>query len=226
MLNGQNYLNVLEFPKNKPIKFNSIEEIYKKIKEEKLNTLRLRCGASVDLVMLLGNGDKNPFRDIEQLKKTINHFHTDIPPYSFLLYFGDKADKNKPDIGYATKYLSYIRPDLRIIMIQIKEMEKYGVPDFVNEGYYFHDDYDEKHKWGGYENNNGHSKVYSNTKQWQKLHFLLRNEGINKVYVIGKGGPITQQSLKLIEDIQTYVESEKNDDRKVFSIYVDKYIVN
>ena len=182
--------------------------------------------SNIDLVMLLGNGDKNPFRDIEQLKKTINHFHTSIPPYSFVLYFGDKVDKNKPDIGYATEYLSYIRPDLRIIMIQIKEMEKYGVPEFVNEGYYFHNDYDEKHKWGGYENINGNHKVYSNTKQWQKLHFLLQIDGINQVYVIGKGGPITQQSLKLIEDIQKYADSEKNDDGKVYSMYVDKYIVN
>jgi len=220
---SDNYLNVLEFEKYKPIKFNSIEEIYKKIKQDKLKKLRL--GSKIQLIMLLGNGDKNIFKNIEHLKKTINFIHTSIPQYSFVLYFGDKANENKPDIGYAYKYLSYIRPDLRIIMIQIKEMEKYGVPDFVNEGYYFHNDYDEKHKWGGYEIKNKINTVYSNTKQWQKLHFLLKEEGIDQVYVIGKGGPITQQSLKLIDDINKYSESDKNEKRHINNIYIDKYIV-
>jgi hypothetical protein len=220
------YINVLEFKKNKPIKFNSIEEIYKKIKETKLDSLRLPYSKRIQLVMLLGNGDKHPFTDIEHLKKTVNKFHTSIPQYSFVLYFGDKADENKPDIGYATKYLSYIRPDLRIIMIQIKEMEKYGVPDFVNEGYYFHDDYDpsdKNHKWGGYEKVNGKYKVYSNTKQWQKLHFLLKQEGIDDVYVLGKGGPVTQQSLELIKNINEFTHSKNNKDTKYIS--VDKYYV-
>jgi hypothetical protein len=58
-------------------------------------------------------------------------------------------------------------------MIQIKEMEKYGVPKFVNGGVYFHTDYDDKHKWGGFEEVNGKLKVYSNTKQWLKLHLIF-----------------------------------------------------
>ena len=69
-------------------------------------------------------------------------------------------------------------------MIQIREMEKYGVPKFVNGGVYFHNDYDEKHKWGGFEDINGKFKVYSNTKQWLKLHFLLNKEKKEFLFVI------------------------------------------
>ena len=112
-------------------------------------------------------------------------------------------------------------------MIQIKEMEKYGVPKFVNGGVYFHNDYDEKHKWGGFEEVNGKLKVYSNTKQWLKLHLLLKKirkndkkkgadtfGGIDQYYLLGEGGPIAQQEYKLINLLNDYnvnIKGLKND---------------
>lgn len=116
-------------------------------------------------------------------------------------------------------------------------MEKYGVPDFVNGGVFFHSDYDEKHKWGGFEKDeNGKYQVYSNTKQWLKLHMLLyekrfiendRHTGIRGIvncFVFGEGGDITKQELKLIEKLNE-VEDKFNDKHIGFGIRLEKYIL-
>lgn len=84
-------------------------------------------------------------------------------------------------------------------------MEKYGVPKFVNGGVYFHDDYDEKHKWGGFEEINGKLKVYSNTKQWLKLDLLF---GIDHFITLGEGGPIAKQEMNLINYL---IDHDKKD---------------
>ena len=102
-------------------------------------------------------------------------------------------------------------------MIQIKEMEKYGVPKFV-DGVYFHNDYDEQHKWGGFEIINGKIKVYSNTKQWLKLHLLLIKmgyTGITQVFLLGGTGKISQQEMDLVKKLN--IHEDKNDKKN----YID-----
>jgi hypothetical protein len=189
---------------NNIIKFNSIHDIAKYI-----TNLEEKKGENVSVRMMTGNGDKQYFKDVNELEKNIKDRSIYIPKKSVFLYFGDVANREKPDIGYAFQYLAKIRPDINIIMIQIKEMEKYGVPNFVNTGYYFHNNFDEKHKWGGFEKINGKYKVYSNTKQWLKLYFLLHKLGkkrsIEVVDVYGTGGNITKQELNLIDLINNYV---------------------
>lgn len=189
-------------------KFNSITDISNFIldRQDKMNSY-------ISVFMLLGYGDKSQYKDRKLLEEKVEKIATKfIGNNSVLLYFGDVPKKEEPDIGYAIEYFSKLRPDVPIIMIQIKEMEKYGVPKFVS-GVYFHDDYDKEHKWGGFELVNGVYKVFSNTKQWLKLHLLLKKirtnkshkryrkrsadsqGGIDYVYVLGTGGPITQQEL-------------------------------
>ena len=210
-------------------KFNSIKEIVDFIlKRQKEN------GKYVSVKMLGGNGDKKQYKDRKELEKTIDRISNVYIPKAndkydenLFLYFGDVPKINEPDIGYAFEYLAKIRPDIIIVMIQIKEMEKYGVPKFVNGGVYFHDDYDDKHKWGGFEEVDGKYKVYSNTKQWLKLHLLLKNKrkndlkgkgdingGFDQYYLLGEGGPITKQEYKLIKLLNDYnvqVKGLKND---------------
>lgn len=210
-------------------KFNSVIEIKNYIINRQKET-----GKYISVKFLLGNGDKQQYKDRKELEKTIEKisdkyiYKPDDKHYENLfIYFGDVPKKDEPDIGYAYEYLAKIRPDIIFIMIQIKEMEKYGVPKFVNGGVYFHNDYDEKHKWGGFEDINGKFKVYSNTKQWLKLHLLLKeirqndkkrgidtSGGIDQCYLLGEGGPISKQEYKLIKLLNDYnvlIKGLKND---------------
>ena len=200
-------------------KFNSVIEIKNYILNRQKKT-----GKYISIKILIGNGDKKQYKDRKELEKAIEKIAdkyiyqpNDEHYENLFLYFGDVPKKDAPDIGYAYEYLSKIRPDIQIIMIQIKEMEKYGVPKFVNGGVYFHDDYDEKHKWGGFEDVNGKLEVYSNTKQWLKLHYLLKslrkndkkrgidtNGGLDQFYLLGEGGPVAQGEYKLVKLLNDY----------------------
>jgi len=199
--------------------FKSIEEV-----RDYILDLQSKRG-NIIVKMMFGNGDKKQFKDVEKLKKEIDYSLIVAPiDRTVYLYFGDVPKEEEPDIGYAFQYLSEIRPDIIFIMIQINEMEKYGVPNFVNGGVFFHNEYDEKHKWGGFEKDeNGKYKVYSNTKQWLKLHYLLYKErlefenkrnkylgrGISFCEVFGEGGNITKQELELINRINDIAEEKK-----------------
>ena len=200
-------------------KFNSVIEIKNYILNRQKKT-----GKYISIKILIGNGDKKQYKDRKELEKAIEKIAdkyiyqpNDEHYENLFLYFGDVPKKDAPDIGYAYEYLAKIRPDIQIVMIQIKEMEKYGVPKFVNGGVYFHDDYDEKHKWGGFEDVNGKLEVYSNTKQWLKLHYLLKslrkndkkrgidtNGGLDQFYLLGEGGPVAQGEYKLVKLLNDY----------------------
>lgn len=155
---------------------------------------------------MLGNGDKKQYKDISELKISVKSIASRQPKSTVFLYFGDVSNKDKPDIGYAYELLSKIRPDIKIIMIQIDEMKKYGIPNFVNGGVFFHNNFDEKNKWGGFEKINGKYKAYSNTKQWLKLDTIF---GIDHVFVLGEGGPITKQEINLIKKLNSYEDKTK-----------------
>ena len=208
--------------------FKSIEEV-----RDYILDLQSKRGNMI-VKMMFGNGDKKQFKDVEKLKKEIDHSLIMTAPINrtVYLYFGDVPKEEEPDIGYAFKYLSEKRPDIIFIMIQINEMEKYGVPDFVNGGVFFHNKYDEKHKWGGFEKDeNGKYKVYSNTKQWLKLHYLLYKDriefdnimnkymssGISFCDVFGEGGNVTKQELELINRINDIAEEKKMFDFRIIT---------
>ena len=176
-------------------KFDSVIEIYRYLVDlnNKTNSIKLK--------FMTGYGDKKQYKSRKELEEAVDYVAKKYGKNSVFLYFGDVPKKDEPDIGYAYEYLAKIRPDIIFIMIQIKEMEKYGVPKFVNGGVYFHNDYDEKHKWGGFEVVNGKLKVYSNTKQWLKLHLLFK---IDHFITLGEGGYITKQELNLINYLINY----------------------
>ena len=177
-------------------KFNSVIEIFRYLVD-----LTNKTNNDTTLKMMTGYGDKKQYKNRKELEEAVDYIAKKYGKNSVFLYFGDVPKKDEPDVGYAYEYLAKIRPDIIIIMIQIKEMEKYGVPKFVNGGVYFHTDYDEKHKWGGFEEVNGKLKVYSNTKQWLKLHLIY---GIDHFITLGEGGPIAKQETNLIDYLIKY----------------------
>ena len=139
-----------------------------------------------NIYMIIGNGSKNQFHSWSSIKTIINkQILHEIPKNATLLYFGDVPNPNKPDIGLVFPYIKQKRSDILIHMIQIKDMEQYGIPDFVSS-HYFH-----KHdKFGGIEN----GKPISNTREWVKL-----KDNIKKVFILG-GGEITLQEFSLLKE--------------------------
>ena len=138
--------------------------------------------------MIIGNGSKNQFRDMRKIGGILTRVLKEVPIGTVFLYFGDPANKKKPDVGLLFKIIKERRPDLFIYMIQIFEAKSWGVPDFV-DGVYWHRDYSAACKWGG---------VYkgvpcSNTKKWLAVH---KRVGISKVFIFG-GGEITLQEYQL-----------------------------
>tara|TARA_B110000261_G_C13081949_1_gene356303 strand:+ start:1465 stop:2067 length:603 start_codon:yes stop_codon:yes gene_type:complete len=149
------------------------------------------------IYMLIGNGSKNQFRYISDLKNTLKKILKNIPKKSCFLYFGDGINKKKPDIGYAFKLINDMRPDINIFMIQIAEAKSWGVPKFVKE-VYWHKDYTNNCKWGGILN----GKPCSNTKKWVNIHNRI---GIETVFILG-GGKITLDEYKLIKKLKINYE--------------------
>lgn len=147
---------------------------------------------NTNIYLLFGNGTKNQFRYITDIKKILKKILVNIPQKSSFIYFGDSANKKKPDIGYAFELLSKIRPDINIYMIQIKEAKAYGVPIFVKD-IYWHNDYTKKCKWGGLYQ----GKPCSNTKKWISLHKYAK---IKKGFILG-GGQITIDEMKLLKKL-------------------------
>jgi hypothetical protein len=95
--------------------------------------------------MIIGNGQKNQFKDLRKVKGIVNKICSEIPDNSALLYFGDAPDKYNPDVGYVFELISKIRKDITIYMIQIKEAKEWGFPKFVNY-VIWHSDYTDKCK--------------------------------------------------------------------------------
>tara|TARA_B100000161_G_C33468421_1_gene376832 strand:+ start:279 stop:875 length:597 start_codon:yes stop_codon:yes gene_type:complete len=143
-----------------------------------------------NIYMLIGNGSKNQFRYLSDLKKVLKKILKNIPKKSNFLYFGDGANKKKPDVGYAFQLISEMRPDIKIYMIQISEAKSWGVPKFV-KNVYWHNDYTKQCKWGGIYN----GKPCSNTKKWLSVN---KRTKINKVFILG-GGKITLDEFTLIK---------------------------
>jgi hypothetical protein len=146
-----------------------------------------------NLYLLIGNGLKNQFRYISDLKKVLKKILAQIPHNSAFLYFGDYPNKSKPDIGYAFELISTMRPDITIYMIQIKEAESWGVPKFIKNTYW-HTDYTKKCKWGGLYK----GVPCSNTKKWVSLNRYI---SIEKAFVLG-GGDITIEEVNLLKKLK------------------------
>ena len=142
--------------------------------------------------MLIGNGSKNQFRHMGRVKALLRCLLKGVPPDSVFLYFGDPANKKKPDVGLLFPFIKEQRPDIEIFMIQINKAREWGVPSFVT-GVYWHKDYTEACTWGG---------IYkglpcSNTKKWVSLNRRIRG-GIQEVFILG-GGEITLDEFSLIQ---------------------------
>ena len=139
--------------------------------------------------MMTGNGSKRQFKDMRVVKKYLRRALRLIPLDSAVLYFGDKPNPKKPDIGLLFKLAKKLRPDLRVYMIQIKQAKKYGVPSFV-KSVYWHNPVGNirRCKYGGF----FEGRPCSNTKKWIQIH---KHVGIKRFFAFG-GGPVAKQDIQ------------------------------
>lgn len=142
-----------------------------------------------NIYMFIGNGSKNQFKTLRETEQKLKQVLKTIPKNAVLLYFGDGANRKKPDVGYLFQKTHQLRPDIKIFMIQIKYAQNWGVPSFVTD-VYWHNDYTKKQMWGGVNKN---KEPVSNTKKWISLH---KKHPIEKIFAFG-GGPITLEEIKL-----------------------------
>ena len=72
-----------------------------------------------DVYMINGNGSKNQFRSITEIKKILKKELKNIDKDSCFLYLGDPVNKKNPDLGYLFQVLHEMRPDILIYMIMM-----------------------------------------------------------------------------------------------------------
>ena len=156
---------------------------------------------------MMGHGARNQFRRISDVYKILRKISSGIEKDATMLYFGDYPDKKHPDIGYAHKLLSEMRPDIHYVMIQINEAKDWGVPEFVDD-VYWHNDYPRRGdcKWGGFTPS---GKPCSNTAKWAMFHNKVHP--ITRMLLLG-GGEITKKELSLATKLHiptTYIPIER-----------------
>jgi hypothetical protein len=146
------------------------------------------------IFMMIGNGTNNQFRYISKTKTLLKNLLKQVPAGAVFLYFGDSANKKKPDVGYLFQLLHELRPDILIYMIQIDAAKSWGVPDFVST-VYWHGNYTKKScMWGGVKN----GVACSNTAKWVRVN---KRVGITKIFIFG-GGAITLDEYKLAKKLK------------------------
>lgn len=149
----------------------------------------IELSISKPIVFLLGPGKRRQYKDMRKVQKYINILIREIPYHSYLLYFGDTPEIQRPDIGRVYQKIMEKRKDLHVVMISLQEFKKYGYPKFVSTTY-FHSNHakDGDCKYGGI-NKNGNP--CSNTKVWVRIH---NKYGISHIYKIGGGAIATKEA--------------------------------
>ena len=161
---------------------------------KKKEVLNISLVKKKEIFMMIGNGTNNQFRYISKTKTILKNMLKQVPTGSVFLYFGDSANKKKPDVGYLFQLLHKLRPDVLIYMIQIDAAKSWGVPDFVST-VYWHGNYKKKScKWGGVKN----GVPCSNTAKWVRVNDRV---GITKIFIFG-GGAITLDEYKLAKKLK------------------------
>lgn len=191
--------------------------------QEQVNAEQLRAlGATKPMIALIGHGSKNQFNiskldalhaDVEKFVKSANLRH---PGGWILVYGGDSANPEKPDVGYLAKYIhdTFSIPVLAIQSDIVRD--KYGgVQDWIDLVHYVKTDSVseivdgvEKQKvlWGGVVNGHlvGASKVmFGDTSPLIQSRPL--GKGIRSLAVFG-GGAIAEQELEIASRLSIPVE--------------------
>ena len=145
--------------------------------------------------LFLGHGSKNQYKDIEILKRNLDSIALELNikhgKGNWLVVFGgDPANEQKPDIGYAMKYLREMH-GARLLAIQADEYKKWGVGDHVDYVFYYptQKDADGKILYGGTDAQNhllGSSRFY--------LGKDFVSHGMKGIFTLG-GGNIAKQEV-------------------------------
>lgn len=150
------------------------------------------------IYMILGNDDKNQYGSITEINNLIKNISKKLEKDSIIYYFGEKSDKENPDIGYVISEIKNRRKDIEIIMLGIENNEEFiQIPDFVS-----------KVLWNNIKTtkkrgiNNNSKKPIGLTKIWENLN---KNEKIDNIYILG-GDEITVEEYTIAKELDINTE--------------------
>ncbi len=169
--------------------------VTQEINVDQLNTLIPDKGYK-GAYLFLGHGSKGQFNDVKEMERALDQvvgeFNLKYGQGKWLLVFGgDPANEQKPDIGYLVKRAKEKYPEIPVLAVQADEYKKWGVGDFVDYVYYYptQRDADGNILYGG---NNANGELIGSSKFYLGDEFV--KSGLSGIVSFG-GGAIAKDEV-------------------------------
>lgn len=150
------------------------------------------------IYIVLGNDYKNQYGSIVEVNNLIKNISKKLEKDSIIYYFGEKSDRENPDIGYVISEIKNRRKDIEIIMLGIENTEEFiEIPEFVS-----------KVLWNNIKTtkkrgiNNNSKKPLGLTKIWRDLN---KSQKIDNIYILG-GDDITLEEYTIAKELDINTE--------------------
>ena len=150
------------------------------------------------IYIVLGNDYKNQYGSILEVNNLIKNISKKLEKDSIIYYFGEKSDRENPDIGYVISEIKNRRKDIEIIMLGIENTEEFiEIPEFVS-----------KVLWNNIKTtkkrgiNNNTKKPLGLTKIWRDLN---NSQKIDNIYILG-GDDITLEEYTIAKELDINTE--------------------
>lgn len=147
-----------------------------------------------NVVFLFGHGTKNPYAQFPETFENVQSVLKDeglVPDNTRLVYFGDAANEEKPDIGWLAAQLVDV-DHYELGMIQLKRAQKWGEPPpFVTKtAIRWHgktqETEEEQKLWGGV---NADGDPIMNTQELHAICQALSSTSVKLYFFFVGGGP-------------------------------------
>jgi hypothetical protein len=160
--------------------------------------------------LFLGHGSKGQFKDVSEMEKVMEEMIQELDGKHgkgkwLLVFGGDPANAEKPDIGYFVKRLKEKHPEIPLLAIQADEYKKYGVGDYVDFVYYYPTQRGEAGNilYGGYDESSG--ALFGSSRFYLGEKFL--QSGLKGIVSFGGGDiakGVVNYGLKLGLNVTAY----------------------
>ena len=148
--------------------------------------------------LFLGHGSKGQFNDVNEMERAVDQvvgeFNIEYGIGKWLLVFGgDPAKVEKPDIGYLVKRVKEKYPEVPILAVQADEYKKWGVGGHVDYVYYYPTQKNAQGSivYGGYDEATG--ELLGSSKFYLSQAFI--KSGLKGIVSFG-GGDIARDEVK------------------------------
>lgn len=147
--------------------------------------------------LFFGHGSKGQFKDISEMERATEELVQELNEKHgkgqwLLVFGGDPANAEKPDIGYLVQRVKENHSEVPILAVQADEYKKYGVGDHVDFVYYYPTQRDANGDilYGGFNKSTG--ELYGSSRFYLGKTFL--QSGLSGVVTFG-GGNIAKEEV-------------------------------